>query len=513
MITWTYDLATLEDPILRLGIHGLGRLLSMEGNDLYPMVKQSDHLKWKLTDTSIEITFNTLEDLNPLLHGMVGSLPDGVIIPPGYPSEPQSKRFYITGMAHSSIASLFSAGPSTPRRTKATKKRLTFDLYTYTDWKTKQEKTATRSVAIHQLDPGRPLTLKEVKGKVSMTAASHPTYAQWNKKAVLLPTQDAFLAAFSCLGYAYTLCNDGYFGLGIDRPTFSEADDNHRMHHGDADRPELSRLYGIDAGYDVAAVALAIHIDLPDVRPYHVLTPTGNRHLNWTADADTFRHAVGAATSILNRRKEQIQISSAPLRIYKKENSKIKVTVLDQVFLNVQIGRPWYADLQDLVTCSEFQNGQARYKSLLSHFTHQMEENHPMERKIRQQMNRLYVIAAHALGHNGKPDYDKAASEVVSARLQTAVTPTLINTALWEIGQLIRCKSDDPRHRSVTIFSNDVLDALAEMMKKNPLHVQSLLILACMTYADKEPTTKSDDPKPKNTYTRREDGSYSKNNT
>jgi len=505
MITWKYDLSTLTDPIPRLGLHGLWRLLVTEGDELYPLVKQSDRLRWKITNTTLEITFGTLDDLKPLLHGMVGSLPDGVIIPPGYPRDPQSKRFYVTGMAHSAIASLFSAGASTPRRTKATKKRVSFDLYTYTDWTTKQEKTATRSVSIHTTGPGKPLSFKEVvKGKVSMNAAFHPSYSQWNKKGVRLPTQEAFLTAFCCLGYTYALCNEGYFGLGIDRPSFTEADLHHRMNHGDSSNPSLTRLYGIDAGFDVAAVALAIHVDLPDDRPYHVLAPTGDRYLNWTADSDTFKYAVGASTSILGRREEQTHISSIPLRIFKKgEDSKIRITVLDQVFLNVQAGRPWYADLRDLVTCSEFQDRREMYASRLTHFTRQMEATKPMEKKLRLQMHSLYVAAALALGSKDNPNWEKANAEVILSRLQSAVTPMLIRRAIWEVILLVQRKSDSSKS---PLFTMDVQDYLNERLKKDPVDVQSLLIFSCMTYGEKkkDDTASKDEVK----YVKRPDGSF-----
>ena len=67
MNTWVYDLQTEGDPLVRLGIHGLWRHLTY-GLDR----AASDTLSWELTDTSIQLHWQEVEDLNRLMSRMVG---------------------------------------------------------------------------------------------------------------------------------------------------------------------------------------------------------------------------------------------------------------------------------------------------------------------------------------------------------------------------------------------------------------------------------------------------------
>ena len=257
----TYSLKQCIDPVLRLGIHGLYRLLKAveKSPDRYPGIRQSENLSWAMDSDSIRITFKDPTHLKMMMVEAYSAMPKGVVLLPGYEGNPTSKGFYVTARTHYAVTRLFVGGAKGARRTgsldpekmtpefKSFVETLDPERLEFLDKKKvplgdfHAKATFTPNYPYPQLFAALADTIikdwKKPDSKIKVSALIHPNFALWNNKYIQVPAKSAFALYFTPLAYVYSHCTDGPFGVGIDTPTFDQADQYHKDHIQNARKP------------------------------------------------------------------------------------------------------------------------------------------------------------------------------------------------------------------------------------------------------------------------------------
>lgn len=546
-----YDLKACADPLTRLGIHGLYRLLHFAGlpkfAHLYPRLKQSATLKWSLDETSITIDAATPEDLGVIVGSMFSSMPHGVVILPGYPSVPNiDVRFYLTALTHTAITgALFKSGKS--GRTRSFESPLEIKDgkvhpddaagLSLSDGKVKAEdlvcklkgtdpnslirqvtgctnsggKSIERKVTPHcpdaklgksvlfaSLEEALPNALVNngynLQRPVKLAGVHHPLCATWENKSIEMPFPNAFAVTFSALAYVYTSCSDGFLGVGLDLPTFKEADKFHRYHIlGFEKSIKEGFLYHVHGNADVAAFTLLTHLECPANRIYPVVASNGDGK-DATVSAWDFYYRTGPGYGLYAKFQQALDggmeyedvkrtlrvLRLVPLAVKGSPKDNKFRSVYDQVLQNLNYGMAWHHDLSQVAFLS---------RTLAKDKTKQIEGLLPLEgqaltllvqtmqsdkeKKILEAANRLLGAVANQYDHY-QDKYDRAREFMVKSHLAKAVGKTSLLDALWRVmifGEFI--------------MPTDTLTLITEEAERNPREVKNLLILGACTYTPK----------------------------
>lgn len=226
---WTWDLQTEADPMLRLGIHGLYRLLTVEGSDRYPTVKQTPELSWETDGVSrISLRFDRYEVLNALTEAQLGDHREGISIPAGYPDDPTSSEFGASIIAHNA-ASIFGAMKGQRRFSSISEK----------DFKEKHGASPLLGIAIegskftldvsspHQ-NSTSPVKAPENENDVDLRSIHHIRYNEYNKRTIKAASaKDKFVLSLAYLSMIFLKYKEGdekgeYMAFGLDMPDFQE---------------------------------------------------------------------------------------------------------------------------------------------------------------------------------------------------------------------------------------------------------------------------------------------------
>lgn len=381
-----YDLKQCIDPVTRLGIHGLHRLLKAAEKypDRYPGIQQTENLSWVSDSDSIRITFTNPGHLRMLMVEAYSAMPRGVVLLPGYESNPTSKGFYVTARTHYAVTQLFAGGAKGARRTgslnpgKVTPefetllKGLDPERLEFLDGKKVPlgDFHAKATFTPNYPYPGvfSALADKIIKGwekpgfKVEVSALVHPKYTVWNNDYTPVPVKDAFALYFTPLAYVYSHCTEGPFGVGIDAPTFDEGDQYHKDHIQNAREGRGESVIGgtvtyIHAGTHVAARALLASLDCPENRTYSVVSEMGSFDFYFQGAGTGMYAAFNKALKDILGSDEQPEATEDKaediqdgFRVLRKipltqlGESKI-VSVYDQVDANLQVGGRWFFGL------------------------------------------------------------------------------------------------------------------------------------------------------------------------
>lgn len=335
LISWSWSLSD-PDPIRRVALGGLYRYLKYgagtldeAGNTVFPAVANTT-VQVTITENALSI-HGTLMGVRKLCEGMIGTLTRGVIIPPGYPL-PHNPEGFPSLRAHLGIATLFSGGQSTAKRTKTLGKEpevkvsVSFqkaladalgraepsemvslaDLYQGMGFPGRQdqllrevgygvsEKDGEESnmrktpVTPHIPNPvllnGQEVYLqkgfdyeKHLKGSAPLHSGFHPAFGVWNNKSVPGSPEGSFLLAFSPYGYIYSFSDEGSVGLGVDGDTFEEIDNYHTVAQNvvNPERQDWSgSLWMVHDTGEVAAMSLAAALRFPADRDVLILQDT-----------------------------------------------------------------------------------------------------------------------------------------------------------------------------------------------------------------------------------------------
>lgn len=442
-----FDLTREQNPLLRLGAHGLWALLThgvgSKYGDRYPEVEQSETLSWELTDTTITLHYESVDDLNRLMMSVLGDFRDGVAVPPGWSGDLSIPSAYPLSRFHSATVSYFA-----PDRAKGRRRAYSLgngknpgDDKKWASWRAAHPGRVLRSTietcnkiktdsdgnpipypvsfTPYEMSPANRLHLKAnnsgIPNKMQEGMGSfHPALGKWNENAIDMPFEDLFLVSFSCASYVYTLSDEGKnfsdkkalpVGIGIDAPTFAEADELRRRWTALSDNPYLIRVWSND---HTALWMMSATLDLPD-RTYQTLTCRGPGQFRPATVTHKTQFVYGLFRSQPMTRLAMggvlAGLGSVSLRRIMSGGKKYRTTLHDVVLRNLERGDSWARGLDDLTrTNPELSRFQRRI------FTYMADNlGDPMELEIIRQMNWNYNSLVRKF-HDEDPnkDWDKA---------------------------------------------------------------------------------------------------------
>jgi len=537
--TWHFDLTKQGTPLLRLGEQGLRRLLVYgEGSDRYPLIEQTDTLKWELTDTTITIHWETAEDLNRLMQCQLGDFREGVGISPGYTADPTQIGFYATVRAHTAITGVFFRG-KTKRRSyamgtaKARKK-----------WAAEHGREPLRFVSCAEMGvrgEGGKVTMVPVKkeftphgwerslglattpkGKIqknqNLTGTIHPALAQWNQVTAKVPQQEFFLLSFACLAYVYSASSRGMVALGLDLPTFSQADKYHRR-WGCGNAPKTA--WNFQGDDKTALWCMAALMRLPP-GTYPTLTSTQVGMLNTALpgnDADLVYKVLGVSInngevsggSHVARADRLYWISRVPVHVYGAWGEKdTKVVSLQDILIrNLEQGLPWYTGFGDATVLlrrpprGDVIHGLYPSEQRILTETAKLLES-PMEKAIINKVNWMYThLVDHykqqpwCQGDKGKP-YEMAHRFLVRTRFNRATSFQSLMQATFDVATeaptFIRQR--DGQQCIPPCFSEEEQDWLIDHQHDHD-RIRNLFLMGCSRRNPKKEAAKKPPEPPK----------------
>lgn len=492
MITWTYDRTKITDPILQVGWSGLAlSLFHGEKSELHPDIRQTDTLKWELEQTKITITFESPDDLNKLLNCQLGDFRQGVGIIPGYETNPSRPGFYTTARAHLGITGgMFSTmGKNLPRRSDSIKDLKKHEaqfgpMITKVDCLEipgASEEAPGRRFEIHVRPHSRaigPMNMKLTgKGKFSKRmkfgTVIHPGLATWNNVPIQGTPEEYFLAAYSALGYFWTISDVGKVGLGNTAETLDEVLSRVRMW-----TLQGTSILSVAGDAYTTAWAIAAALRLPE-GSYPLFY--GEKVVG-VFDTTLGDYPISRIYELFDHMAEPVtpaqmtpvlkQLKGVPVR----QLGDLKVSALDLLLRNLKSGRRWCVGMGAGVTLQRKKNTGwfAHERDALSTIATYMGD--PMEQAVANRMSKLYQCLVKSFDHykgGSKNHYDKAREFAVAIHLNRANTYGGLLGAITAIQN--RVGSPPPWAK----FSAEEFAWILDNAKKDLPVIKHLLILAC----------------------------------
>jgi hypothetical protein len=439
----------------------------------------SDTVAWDLTDTTITLRWSTVGDLNGLMARVLGNMPDGLAVPPGYPDELNDEYIYATVLAHKGQTQHFYAEKGKARTRslnpgKGNSKAYSTEVSPAEDpWSTedkpKRLKMSFTRHRVHDDPPAMSVTEHGVLSKVQgMGFVYHPMLAKWNDKGQAVLPEQGFVLAFACLAHVFTASSDKPFGIGIDALGFAEADEIHDrwiVAPVEAAQNDETALWGI-------ATAL-------DLSPGTYVT-VGN-------GGSTFRvitaHDVHALYPIL---RAGMGAKAGVSRITRLNNIPIvgNGNAYAQIIRNIHGGRRWYIGVIPCVHKDKENKGKNKFdvdvhdQQTLTNIL--ITECNAMEQQILDSMRKIRgALAAQYNRRYGRDGYARADEFIVNIHLNRARNrPALLKS-------LAAITREAGREFNNCGFNEEEMGWMLDRARCSG-EVQSLLILACKGYRPKK---------------------------
>lgn len=462
--TWTYRLETEHDPLQRVGIHGLWRHLT------YRAAQLPAGVTWEAGSTELRVSWTDLAGLNELVDSSLGEFEHGLAEAPGYATAPGDLGMYATALAHVAItAELFNPASANARR----RSKSLADKATRKAWQEAHPaQVVMESVALLERADGKPVRLrvsphsrwgrkKTVDLKKADPGVFHPVVAKWNEYPPKVGLRERLPLAMSCHGYAYARCRDGLVAVGLDLPTFEDADTLHRRHGlRVVEATRLGMLWYVMSGPQVAAMALLGHLHAPR-GVYPVYAKTGGRvgtfDVRRTDKADGL---VGRFTDALAAGL----IDEDPGGVLRRLGSMAvpggRGTIHDLVLANIERGLFWGRGLGTVDPPKPWE------RHALETLVMAMET--PMENALQTAMRGLVVRMALDYQETGYQDPWAKAIEYARIRLNRAGNARMVQQALAEIVQ-----------EAGRGFTMPIQQEINARLGADPLALRDLLLLGC----------------------------------
>lgn len=495
MTTWTYDLMQITDPHLRLGLHGLWRMLHYCQDPNYAHhYDVPTGLKWEIvSDTKIEITFEEEKDIVALVAAMLGRTEHGLLVPPGYSDEPNSPAIYFTGLAHKGISQCFMGSPVAASRSwslsnqEKKDKPSNLEIFrkthpdddiwysvgtaTFTDRKGKVKSRAIK-FSPHTTDPKLRKPLNPFK---TSAGPLHPAFKKLNNMNIAFSPEDKLLLAFVPIAFLYVSTGDCMVGLGVDLPTFSEAD----LYHSRCQNGKTKVLRYVSGTPDLAVVALATHHDLPLNRTYQATVSTGPSFFPFlfTGKQEKLYQAIRGSISWDDTQKTIKALRDVPVLSVGKNT----YSALDVLRRNMSLGLPWSLGFTAI---PGVKNWYGFNSTILQIIIDALET--PMEQQYREQIQRALRWRQQWHHQNGRDNpWDRARQDFTLA-FRNAKSRTGAMSAIAQIVEMVGqtkgrfMKDGKPQGelRTYQPFTAEVLDFVMTTAATDPTNLHSLTILA-----------------------------------
>lgn len=488
-----FDLAVERAPLRRLAIHGLWRLLFHgEGQDRYPGVERVDGLDWRLEDRRVVLQYRSLGDLDRLLGVMTGDLRDGFAVPPGYEGDPGAAGVYASVRFHQAMLGSWLFARKGTRRSKSAQQRSQVSPCEDRSSTAENPRYVTMGFTRHLLpEPGERLVVGADKLQ-SLGSVVHPAFAMWNNENVRATALDRFLLSFAALSYVVTRATGGPVALGVDLPTFSEADARHRAWASSRDPRNVLWVHGSEW---TAAAFLADSLGLPagfwQVISDRFLGPYA--HGQQGLDLGSLHSVLGSALVPRTRNKlihatEAIPVQTRMERLGKKGRWVVVTSALDVLLENVRLSRPFYAGLEGLATVVRDTHVGLwpREQAVLETFFERMETS--MERRVRIRMKTMFGALVRAekdrFGTSWADARERARDYALKVRLRRAARGADLLMALDQIRD----------RASSSFFDQEEMDWMVTLAERDPEMLRALLCVACETRSNEVVPDASDVP-------------------
>lgn len=356
-MSWCYSLSDESNPFVRLGIHGLARLLkageSQALKEHYPLIRPSERMSWTVGKDSIALHFEEGDEdvLLPLAWGMLGDLHEGLAVMPGYCPDLGDPAVYATLHGHMAQAKFRSSNGMARCSSLGSKSKRTLALHTNRNGHpvqatfTKNELAYCAKNKEGKLKRGLRLAHKE-----ELKTVHHQVFSKWNDKGIPTDVKTGFVLYFALLAYTWTRCDEGVFGVGIDLPTFEDADAVHSYHGGWSTRGRSGKtrhLYRVHSRFRTAAQVLATNLNLPPGN-YEATCADTSEHFTLThrtgGQKDLILQLIRNRIQFLDEKRFLRELKTLPLSLYKTakgEDGDVYTSVYDQLMDNARMGRPW----------------------------------------------------------------------------------------------------------------------------------------------------------------------------
>lgn len=279
----------------------------------------------------------------------------------------------------------------------------------------------------------------------------HPMVSQWNSKTISVDPQTKFVLAFACLAHIFTRGGDkDIIGLGLDAPTFSEADEFHMRW---MDSPLLGAT-----DHTVAVWGMATLLDLPP-GTYVQTNELGSSYVVLSEDDikgiyPILREGMGGHDGArMVKMLSHVQIPA-------------NRDAYTQILQNVHLKRTWYTGVHPL-------DSYPRTREAFTNIFYGVSS--PMEHQIAASMSKIRSALAAQYGKRYgldiKRSFDRADNLILNVHLNRARNRPALLKALATITQ-----------EAGRGFSSEEMDWILTRSEKHPSELQSLLILACTTF-------------------------------
>jgi hypothetical protein len=487
-----FDLAAESDPLRRLGVHGLWRLLRYgEGSDRYPGVERGPGLAWVLKERQVVLRYRSWSDLSTLMGIMTGDFRDGFAVPPGYEGDPGAAGVYASMRFHQAVMASWFFAQKGQRRSKSTGDKAQVSPCEATASTPENPRYVTMSYTRHVL-PQAEDRLKVVDDKTrALGNVVHPAFAEWNKQPVKQGPLDRFLLSFAVLSYVVTKSTQGYVGIGIDLPTFHEADLRHRLW---ASSQDPKNVLWVDGSDTTACAFVADCLDFPAGSWPMLCDRAIGLYMHGLqlqrGDTGQLHDLLGPALAPRAKNRHIHGTRAIPVRTMKEDARMVPVLgALDVMLDNLAILRPFYAGLEEIATVVRDIRGKVglwpREAQLLEVLFERMETS--MERKVRQRMKTMFgalVRAEKDRFHTTWEDArERARDFAIRIRLQRAARGPDVLMALVQIRERASCR----------FFDQEEMDWMVKLSERDPQALRALLCVACETRTADAPETTAND--------------------
>jgi hypothetical protein len=488
---WQFKLTEEGDVFLRLGIHGLYRLLAHgEGAENFSTIKQSKTLQWEL-DTeanTIDLWWEAEDDLSRLLQGMWGDYSGGLITNPGYEHDPDKDGAYVTARFHGAVAGYFSTGPG-KKRSQSSGKRVKLDhlLLPFNDKKGESIPWEI-SFTAHTHPPEKSKLVFQNK-KRGMSSTLHPALTTWHGESLTCTAEQGFLLSFSCLAYIFTYCTDGYVGLGIDLPSFAEADAVHRRWSFSGSENSGRAILTIAGKRDTALWVMAVALGLDGTfsaiyQPEPRSKSTGHKMFNTRLPGrreQRLRELVPQFFQDADASARFLRTLNMPLRSYEKGGRMVTMeSVLDRVIHNLTHGFRWFAGMHEYPSKTNNRPTKKHEQKLLLNLCQGDPDMDLVEQEVCRKFRNLYYGVAlqeaeRVRGPKAAPkpeDYEHAERVVVRTELNRANNTASILRAINNIKRVSKTN---------LVWTADQQEYLITMARQDPITLKAILVLSTMT--------------------------------
>lgn len=437
---YTFSLAEEHDPILRLGILGLYRVLELgKDHEGYP-----SHVTYSVTDDKI-LTVNVqgLEDFTALLTSAYKDDKYGLLCFPGCELNVISTSIYPTVMQHKAITRAFMPSKRVTERLSYSAndpkcKKVLADLGY--DFLPKEQGLSVKVSYTHHtkipLSQGslkkdaKPFTLEKVS-----PGTLHPTFTKWNDKTLVLTEHQKVLLGFARFAYIGASLGVGKVDMVVVGMAFSTFSKFLRAMKSYLRKGGNNDLYCIKIpAAPITAALVLIQTYKMDGGTFHIMAidtkdlVLDRIYIPSEAEYDFADFLAKQLEEVGDPREQLKALPRIPVVIRDKVT---KVTAYDIMLENVIFKRPWY---QNLGQIGAIDNLSHKTIDKLQTIIVNMEKTNKMDEKIRTTFWRLIdTLSRHEqeLGLDKNKAYERVRERIElsfrNARTKQQVLNALVN--------------------------------------------------------------------------------------